>query len=337
MVMLDEMSSSLRLAQWARIQGEGPFADPGEPSFAGISGGRTSAMMAALLPTSTVLTFQNTGREHPATYDFLQRLEDALDRPIVWLEMRPPTTHGAPPRDFGFAIVTPSTASKRGEPFESFMECIAAYRAHEKGEGPIAPWARQRLCTTYTKLRVQNAYVRSMGVECHTRFVGMRFDEPARVESLRRAETRQITNRAPLADARIVKRDVLSFWSWQPFDLECDEYQGNCTGCFLKDEADLARAMGDPDSDAGWWMAMEKKYPGFGGRRFRGYASLANELPTRLMLEDDIRSGRLIRDDGRLESNRFRLVMLQERRRVAHGSSGVACACEASMIGDADV
>lgn len=47
-------------------------------------------MMAALLPETTRLCFENTGREHPRTLDFIEQLNESLGRRIVWLEWRPP-------------------------------------------------------------------------------------------------------------------------------------------------------------------------------------------------------------------------------------------------------
>lgn len=326
--------AKLELRGWQRLVSVGPFADPGEPVVVGVSGGRTSAMMAALSPPSSLLCFQNTGKEHPNTYEFIERLSDALGRPITWLEMRPPLTFGAPPREFRHEVVTARTASRKGEPFEDFMRCLANYRRIAKDANPISPWARQRICTAYMKIRVQDSYVRSLGIESHTRFVGIRHDEPTRWDGLRRADTSTVTNRAPLYDARIDKTRVLEFWSWQTFDLQVDEILGNCTGCFLKDETDLSRALGVAETDANWWIAMESKYDSFGGRKFRGYANLLHELPTRIAIERAIKDELPAADDGRLDPKRYRLVYLQEKRRAANGPTGFACTCEASLIGD---
>lgn len=86
----------LNLGRWASFHGAAPFATKGA-AFAGISGGRTSAMMAALLGPEVTLCFENTGREHPKTYDFLHELDGALGGRIVWLEFRKPRIKGAPP------------------------------------------------------------------------------------------------------------------------------------------------------------------------------------------------------------------------------------------------
>lgn len=85
--------------------------------IAGVSGGRTSALMALeYLPKDTVLCFQNTGREHQKTLDFLARLEDDLQRPIVRLEWRAPA-QGEPPSKATFEVVSHAQLARRGEPF----------------------------------------------------------------------------------------------------------------------------------------------------------------------------------------------------------------------------
>ena len=113
------------MAEWAAA---GPFEYGGVPSFAGISGGRTSALMAALVDPRVTLCFENTGREHPKTLEFLRRLADALKREIVWLEWRPADRKGAPPREFGFAVVTYETATRTGVLFDGMQDAAARIR-----------------------------------------------------------------------------------------------------------------------------------------------------------------------------------------------------------------
>jgi len=89
--------------------------------IAGVSGGRTSALMALkFVPKHTVLSFQNTGREHPATLDFIRRLEDDLQRPIVRLEWRAPS-RGERPGKASFEIVSHENLSRNGEPFSDLL------------------------------------------------------------------------------------------------------------------------------------------------------------------------------------------------------------------------
>ena len=67
------------------------------------SGGRTSAyMLRQVLDNNDdmgdlIVTFANTGKEHPATLDFVKECSERWAVPIVWLEFRD--------NEQGFAIV----------------------------------------------------------------------------------------------------------------------------------------------------------------------------------------------------------------------------------------
>ncbi len=117
---------SLKLDKWAPLSVRNAFnARHDIPAFSGVSGGRTSGMMAALHDENVVLTFQNTGREHPATYEFLERLDHALGDRLVLLEFRLPKKKGAPPREFRFEVMTHKTMSRDGTPFAEFLPCLS--------------------------------------------------------------------------------------------------------------------------------------------------------------------------------------------------------------------
>jgi len=320
---------ALRLGKWARWHNADAFRSE-VPSFAGISGGATSGMMATLLSPETVLTFQNTGREHPRTLDFLHELDGALGGRIVWLEFRKPKVRASRPMHFEFAVVDYRTADRSGGPFEAFMEALAEYRA-TNGDPPIEPWARSRICTAYMKHKVADHYIESLGVKRCDRFIGLRYDEPTRIEDLMKQSTRARQFRCPLNLAEITKRDVREFWDAQPFKLGLLERQGNCTGCFLKDQSDLARVLGDAETDAEWWFKMEEKYPGFGGRSRPSYRQLASEREARLAIEAALVDHRAPVNAHGLDPRRFKLVVIQERNRLKGQILPFSCSCEGSM------
>lgn len=286
-------------------------------------------MMAALCDKKTRLCFQNTGREAERTYEFLGELSDGLGRSIEWLEFRPPKRRGGRPCESRVAIVTHGTADRSGAPFEMLMQALNDFRA-SKGKGPIAPWWRSRICTTYMKTRTARNRVHDLGWTKWDELVGLRLDEPNRVAKLRVGVPKYIGRFAPLSEAGIAKEDVDSFWDDQPFKLGLDPLLGNCVGCFLKDQADLSRALTHPDADPEWWIAMEARYKGWGGKNFAGYRRLLNEAPMRLRIESAIRNGDEPQNDGVCDDHRFRLVVLQERKRVARLVTPFACGCEGS-------
>lgn len=320
------MATRLQLGKYARMRDQ--FASvPGRPRVAGISGGRTSGLMAALLDEKALLCFQNTGKEHAETYVFLMKLEDALERRITWLEFRKPAKRGGRPCESRFEIVNFKTANRTGRPFEEMLETLAEFRA-TKNKGPIAPWWRSRVCTVYMKTRLQRAWTESMGFTSWDECVGLRADEPSRVAKLQVGVPRAIQRMAPLSDAGITKEDVNAFWRTQAFDLNIEPFEGNCTGCFLKDQSDLARAMAADPDDQRWWVAMEQTWPQFGGKNFYGYAALAAEAPVRLQIEQALRDRAVPENDGSLTPERFRLVVIQERKRLAGELAAFSCNCE---------
>lgn len=279
-------------------------------AIAGISGGRTSARMAYMV-RGAVLCFQNTGKEHAQTLEFLQRLEEDLDEEIVRLEFRAPA-RGEPPRMSTFERVDHAHLSRKGEPFLDMLECVRTYRKKVKGAGPIAPWARSRICTAYLKIRTQEKYCKSLGWEDWTEYVGLRYDEPDRVSRMREHNDQRDTDRrAPLYELEITKADVMRFWAAMPFDLGLPEYLGNCDACFLKDERDLADALVDDSVDAKFWTDIERKYAPM--RRGRpSYAQVLAEAPERLRIRAALARGEEPR--SRLSKKRHLLVVRQEQQ-----------------------
>ena len=90
------------------------------------SGGRTSAYMGWWLKHHTehelMFVFMNTGCEHPATLDFLERSDKEWGLNLVWLEAA--VNHNGKGRGFGtkHKVVTYETAARNGEPMEAVIQ-----------------------------------------------------------------------------------------------------------------------------------------------------------------------------------------------------------------------
>jgi hypothetical protein len=181
------------------------------------------------------------------------------------------------------------------------------------------------------KSRVMSRYVEHLGITEYDSYMGLRADEPARVFRLRDRDTHAKLFRTPLHDAGITKADVMEFWKGQKFDLQIEDHQGNCTGCFLKDQSDLSRVLGEAASEARWWFDIEDRYQHFGGRGFAGYRTLAAERPARLNIETALRSGHEPVNDGTLDPRRFKLVVRQEKVRLDGSTPSFSCSCEQSI------
>ena len=117
-----------------------------------------------------------------------------------------------------------------------------------------------RYCTAELKIRTINRYLQGE-LEWTSRWttaIGIRADEPRRV----RPSTEHKVYWYPLAGANVTNEDVLAFWSGNDFDLELPVVNGktllgNCDGCFLKSEANLAELYRSHPERYAWWRKME--------------------------------------------------------------------------------
>lgn len=308
--------------------------DTDDYAIAGISGGRTSALMAEMLGKRVTFAFQNTGREAAKTIDFIERVEQDLQHEIVRMEFRAPA-RGEPPRMSTFEVVDHRHLSRKGEPFRDLLDCMRTYRHKHKGKGPVAPWARQRMCTAYLKIRTQRKYCRALGwgePTDYVEYVGLRADEPLRVARLRqRNQDRNTDERAPLAELGITKAEVLAHWATKPFDLGLPEHMGNCTGCFLKDERDLASALLEDETDAAWWIDIEERYAPM--RRGRSsYRQILAEAPARMQIRQALQRGDVLIPAVDLPQRRFKLIVAQE----LSAPTSFSCECDAAKADDDD-
>lgn len=249
------------------------------------SGGRTSAYMLKKLreengpfPDRVAVTFQNTARERVETLDFVAECGSRFDVNVTWLEYRPSTKQKNPfldeefraqyERIFGrarleymsrwwvenatdlkFAIVNHNSASRSSEPFEALILSRM-----------YLPNQQMRFCTIEMKVRTAKRFLMSIGWEHWTNCVGLRADEPHRLNKPKPKD--RWTVWTPLAEGGIGRLDVAAHWAIQPFDLRLPNVRGNCwlgncDGCFLKSEASVAAFTRDFADDAFWWEGME--------------------------------------------------------------------------------
>jgi hypothetical protein len=187
------------------------------------SGGRTSAYMTKLLLDNWsvrydfIVTFANTGLEHPKTLEFVHNCDVNFGFNTVWLEAvvhdgRVACTH---------KVVDYATASRKGEPFEAVIQKYGI------------PNTAFPFCTRELKINPMNSYLRSLGLDYRTipTAIGIRDDEKRRVSKT--ADATQI--HYPLIDMWPTdKGEILDWWAEQSFDLGIDEFEGNCQGCYKK-------------------------------------------------------------------------------------------------------
>lgn len=220
-----------------------------EPPFlVSFSGGRTSGYLlrrvldahGGELPAGGVVMFANTGREHPGTLEFVERVGREWC-PISWIEYR----REAP----GYAEVNTDTASRAGEPFAALIA------ARSYLPNPVT-----RFCTSDLKVLPMRKAMKARGLPDYVTVLGIRADEPRRVSRLRADLDRDIS--MPLAEAGISQPEIMRWWSEQAFDLRLpnnDPAFGNCDLCFLKGMARVERVIRHDPSLADWWVEQETR------------------------------------------------------------------------------
>ena len=245
---LRDLDMAARRMTWA-IQRPDPYRITG-PAVISFSGGRTSAYMlwrvlqahGGVLPPDVYVLFENTGREMPATLDFVNGCAKRWCVPVIWLEY---DGTGDKP---SYKVVTYETADRTGRPFEEMLKRKSAL------PNPVS-----RFCTIELKVRTAKRYVvANLGWKRWTSVVGLRADEPGRVfraTDIRRNKKDRWDVICPLYEDGVQEIEVLDFWKAQPFRLGLrGRHEGNCDGCFLKSRGSLARMLRDYPDQMVWWQ-----------------------------------------------------------------------------------
>ena len=204
------------------------------------SGGRTSAVMTKLLledRPDAVVTFANTGCEHPATLDFVRDCDRYWGFNTVWLE----AVVGPPGVGIRHRVVNYETASRDGEPFESY---IAKYGVPNRN----APQCTSRLKTEVMEsyLKHKQGWCTTLGKRDYQTAIGIRADEIDRMST--RADHYGFIY--PLVDRGWTKDMVNAYMRKAPFDLALpNDAFGNCVWCWKKSLRKLLTvAKADPSA-----------------------------------------------------------------------------------------
>lgn len=231
------------------------------PALISFSGGRTSAYMLwhildaynGKLPDNIHVTFANTGKEREETLRFVHDCASHWGLNVVWLERE--GKKGV--RQVGF-----NSAARNGEPFSDLL--------HDKR---YLPNAVTRFCTIELKIRVMKHWMMEQGYTHWSNVIGLRYDEPNRVEKAMRPNKERWSNILPLHHAQVTNRMVRAFWADQPFDLQLLPFEGNCDACFLKARPKLWEIERTRPGTLQWWAEAEAELANLVGKssgtRFR--------------------------------------------------------------------
>lgn len=274
----------------------------GVPSIVSFSGGQTSGYMLRKLidenadfSTRFQVVFENTGKEHDATLDFVHDVETKWGVPVKWLEYC-----RIPALDIDPELVPEGRMrsnllkqQERGETAHWYREVKweTAARRHESHTpfddllewANVLPNVRTRMCSVQLKVRTRDRYLRANGINAFNAYIGIRKDEEHRKHEILANIDRHEIPKFPLCDAGTTKADVDAFWLSHPFRLNIPNHMGNCDLCFLKARwKRVAAAKAEPQA-AQWWSDWEtrfaKKTTGDGAffRKGQSYAGVLND------------------------------------------------------------
>lgn len=194
------------------------------------SGGRTSAYLVWLMEKTklhgekVVYLFMDTGAEHQKTYDFIRAVAKKFNVEIICLRVDVNPELG---KANGYRVVP---IDEIGPDLQPWADMIKKYGVPYFG-GPF--------CTDRMKLGPFTKYCNeNFGKGSYETWLGIRADEPKRI-----SEKDGIRYLAEISD--FDKQDVISWWGEQDFDLEIDEWLGNCVFCMKKSDLKLAAAQRD--------------------------------------------------------------------------------------------
>ena len=214
-------------------------------TISSFSGGRSSAMMSYEGINDCdfdMHIFCNTGKEHPATLDFVKECDERWELGVIWLEYTGKKS---------YKVVNFDTASRNGEPFAQLIT-----------DKKYLPNMVARFCTSFLKVIPIEQYLADQGIEDYEMAVGIRADEPRRVAKMRAKDNYLV----PLADKGVVEQDVHDFWQRQPFDLALPDaahnLYSNCDLCFLKGGRIKQSLIKESPCLADWWAEQEARIGG---------------------------------------------------------------------------
>lgn len=193
------------------------------------SGGRTSAYLCVLMlekfgRDNVDFVFMDTGFEHPATYHFIKSVRDTFNIDITFLRGNFDQPLGV---GVGYHVIDADSLKCDLVPFSAMMKKYGI------------PYIGGMFCTDRMKLQPFTKYCNDKyGRGNYETWLGIRVDEPSRL-----TEKKGIHYLAEISD--FDKQDILNWWAEQDFDLEIDEWLGNCVFCPKKSNLKLAAAQRD--------------------------------------------------------------------------------------------
>jgi hypothetical protein len=236
------------------------------------SGGRTSAYLCIKMiekfgRENVDFIYMDTGGEHSKTYEFIKNVDSFFNLNLICLRGNFNQSLG---KAHTYDIVD---VNDIGPDLGPFKQMVGKY-----GTPTIAsPW-----CTSRMKQEVHDKYCNDKyGKGNYQTWIGIRCDENKRLRNVGKSD--KIRYLAEISDYE--KYDILKYWSKMPFDLEINEWLGNCVFCFKKSNLKLAAAAIDEPEMLKDWLDMTNNAS---NRNKRGSQTSANMYRNYMAITDVI-------------------------------------------------
>lgn len=243
-----------------------------------VSGGRSSAVMAYIIATSSlykdipkVFVFANTGKEREETLIFITELEKLIGHKIHWVE-------AVVTMQIGVGIeaieVDYLTASRKGEPFQAVIEKESFTAGFGKLPNMSAPYCSGRL----KQVPIHKFTKEYFGTTQYTKAMGMRLEDIEETRRLSWAEVRAQVEKGKMLFPLLTDFEnpmnqlaVHRYLRSLGVDLGIASTRGNCDLCWKKSDRNIIETLREGNTDPSFWIDMEEKT---GGKFYRGKRSI---------------------------------------------------------------
>lgn len=231
------------------------------------SGGRTSAYMTIMCYNiGDIVLFCDTGREHPATYDFIKKFEINEHIPVIKIAYNKDGLIG--------------------------FDAMFKHQKYKK-----IPNRMKRICTFELKIFTAKRWLRKQGIQKFVNLIGFRADEQNRILSHKERYKKVVTS-FPLNEMQVTKEIVDNFWANKSYnltipntDIPLPKILGNCDLCFLKGKDVVMAIMKHfPELADKWIEDEEQAKKMFGHTYFKGttYKELLDLSKTKYVKKHDL-------------------------------------------------
>lgn len=197
-----------------------------------------------------LVVFANTSKENDETLDFVNNCDINFGFNTIWIEAVVHKNKGTT-----YTFTDYKNACRNGDIFESV---ISKYGI---------PNMKNPQCTRELKTVPITKLVRDYGWNNGTydTSIGYRIDEPRRWQKPKqRLSQKKKRHVYYFVDEKpTTKLQVNGWWSFQSFNLELEDHEGNCDMCHKKSENKLIALCALKPKKSEWWQRMQNKYENY--------------------------------------------------------------------------